>query len=321
VLVGSAFGLVMQTRRSQLGKTARPAHAFAVFAAFAAAVVALAVACSSSAFDAANGPSSGAAPDPDDDGARDAGRRPRVCTPGDVSTFQPAMKSLPPRTCSNEQIAGYARACFEGEDAGRSGACRAFVTDPANAACLACAATEASSGAWGLTIYVDAPARLSYPNVGGCLKALEPTAEECATKLDARTQCLLEACVANCYVPELEPWETADFSPERNALRTCFEGANGGGCAPYAREADACTAALGGSAQAAYTTCASLVLTDDVTLTPEMLAGFARALRGVCGVREGVGVGGSDAGDGSLPRDAGGDSDGDGGAGDAEGAG
>lgn len=77
-------------------------------------------------------------------------------------------------------------------------ACRAFLSDPANALCIDCALSLASNRTWGAL--VDYPNDIVYANVSGCVATVSGDSGpgSCAYALQALQTCTWESCETQC---------------------------------------------------------------------------------------------------------------------------
>ena len=158
-----------------------------------------------------------------------------TCLPGDVSTF--AATWHPPvgpflGACKDTQIALLIAACFDPKST--QATCDAWLSAPSNSTCEACWAGPYTAQEWAPFLYTDNPGQADYVNVSGCVALVDPQETQCAHVLE----CDVAACLANCPVPSGP--ENAAQTAAVNALFSCFQTAEAGGCKMLAQQASSC---------------------------------------------------------------------------------
>jgi hypothetical protein len=156
------------------------------------------------------------------------------CHPGDVHAFKPTpyVHAAAPRDVCRPDAGGgdpgrIFESCF-GPNASKA-ACVAQVSlNPANTECWECIETASGAGAYG-PVLSDTGGFVTA-NVAGCVELADPTALGCAKALQAKAQCDLMACEANCPVST----DPASAGPSLAAYDECTQDVEVGGCKGFA---------------------------------------------------------------------------------------
>lgn len=135
----------------------------------------------------------------------------QACAPGDITGFMPNW--VPPvnnpNACTDVQIKDFFANCFDAKTKSTM-ACQAWIKVPANATCFGCLDTPDNAMKYGALVehkgYVTA-------NVAGCeaIVTNDATANGCAAKLAAESDCTHFACETNCPLTS-DPQSFTDFS-------------------------------------------------------------------------------------------------------------
>lgn len=127
----------------------------------------------------------------------DAG--PKVCAPGDVSTFEPTWKPPTGRwqgKCTAQQVETYVACLFS--QAANDPTCRDYLARADNAVCSHCLMSAVDDPAYGPLIRLG-PDAITV-NVEGCVSLVTNDAQStsCGAKAQALGQCRSAACAPSC---------------------------------------------------------------------------------------------------------------------------
>ncbi len=176
---------------------------------------------------------------------------PPACGPADVSAFVPVWD--PPvgpdeGACTDAQLAGLITACFAAF--ATSANCTAWEDEPANLGCLGCWSGPETASRWAPYLYVNNPGETDYLNIAGCVALADPSNLVCAESLQAALQCEFAACLGPCPVPNnATPDQTA---AAEQALTSCYDRSDKGGCEALVNAASACAEGLEDGGPAAF---------------------------------------------------------------------
>ncbi len=157
---------------------------------------------------------------PPDTGVQDSGG---ACSPTDNSgSFTP--KWTPPRqpnpsACSDQQIADYFAFCYD-PNTSNTTKCSQFTSQSPNKACVSCISSKQTDAAYGVLISTGG---VAYANVAGCIALLTGDTSDtgCGAKEWASTDCVDDACKANCPVTDQASFQLYDQCTKQAGAASC----------------------------------------------------------------------------------------------------
>jgi hypothetical protein len=210
----------------------------------------------------------------------DGGVDAAVCEPGSVSGVKfglnPSAASA--GKCTSEDITTIVNDCFGGSPDAGTTACNDILVahTPIYTCFYSCITLDWSSSAagyastpWGalLNILSSGGGVSQYLNIGGCIVAAgggNAAATTCGEDYEKDLECDLQACGANCSVPETsDPATDTAYQAAENALNACIStadpnSATGGECSKYSAAINTDCASDSGPVGSAFNTCVTL---------------------------------------------------------------